>query len=90
MDDRTLLHTGIVGGVVAAVCCVTPVLVIALSALGLSAWLAWADYVLLPMLAFCLALAAFAFWRLRRNLSTPPATHAAVPGTPFLPNKDCS
>ncbi len=90
MDDRTLLRTGIVGGVVAAVCCATPVLVIALGALGLSAWLAWADYVLLPLLAFCLALAAFALWRLRRNVPARSATYAADPGASSLPSKDHS
>jgi mercuric ion transport protein len=35
--DRTVLRTGIVGSIVTAVCCVTPVLAIVLGALGLSA-----------------------------------------------------
>ncbi len=33
MNDKTLLRTGIVGSVIVALCCVTPVLVIALGAL---------------------------------------------------------
>jgi mercuric ion transport protein len=37
MDNRTLLRTGIVGTAVAALCCATPVLVILLGAVGLSA-----------------------------------------------------
>ena len=47
MNDRTLLRTGVVGSVVAALCCGTSVLALALGALGISAWLAWADYVVL-------------------------------------------
>lgn len=65
MKDETLLKLGIIGAVIAAICCFTPVLVIGLGAVGLSAWLAYADAVLLPALALFLGLAAFAFWRKR-------------------------
>ena len=41
---------GLIGTAVAAVCCFTPALVILLAALGLSAWLAWLDYILFPAL----------------------------------------
>ena len=51
-SDRKLIATGIVGTVIAALCCFTPVLVVLLGAVGLSAWLGWLDYVLLPALAF--------------------------------------
>ncbi len=78
MDDRTLLRTGVVGSFVAALCCATPLLAVALGVFGLSAWLAWADYVLLPLLALCLALVALALWRMR---------HAASRGL-SLPDKD--
>jgi len=37
MKDGTLVRTGIIGAVVAALCCFTPVLVVLLGALGLSA-----------------------------------------------------
>lgn len=65
MKDR-LLATGILGTAVSALCCFTPLLVIALSAAGLSAWLGWADYVLLPVLALSLAMTVFALLRRRR------------------------
>lgn len=39
-----------------AVCCFTPLLVIVLGAVGLSSWLGWLDYVLLPGLALFLIL----------------------------------
>lgn len=63
-----LLKTGLVGTVIAAVCCFTPVLVIGLGAVGLSAWLGWLDYVLLPALAVFLAISGYALvCRMRRR-----------------------
>lgn len=63
MDNRNLLKTGIAGSVIAAVCCATPILVIAFAALGLSAWVGWLDYVLLPMLAVFAGMTIYALWR---------------------------
>jgi mercuric ion transport protein len=64
--ERALLKGGMAGTVVMAVCCFTPALVLLLGAIGLSAWLAWLDYVLLPGLVFFVGLTAFAFYRMRR------------------------
>jgi mercuric ion transport protein len=69
-DDRKLITTGIVGTVVAALCCFTPVLVVLLGAVGLSAVLGWIDYVLLPALVFFVALTVYAVWRRQRRLNT--------------------
>ncbi|MBA5775590.1 mercury resistance system transport protein MerF [Stappia sp. F7233] len=66
MKDATFLRAGIVGSIVAAVCCFTPVLVILLGAVGLSAWLGWIDYVLFPVLAIFLGLIAYGLWRRQR------------------------
>ena len=68
--DRKLIATGIVGTVIAALCCFTPILVVLLGAVGLSAWLGWLDYVLLPALAFFAALTVYAAWRRQRRLNT--------------------
>jgi mercuric ion transport protein len=65
MRDRTLMTTGIVGAAVAAVCCATPLLAILFGALGLTAWLAKADYVLIPALILCLGLIGFSLYRRR-------------------------
>ncbi|MCB1733349.1 MAG: mercury resistance system transport protein MerF, partial [Halieaceae bacterium] len=46
------------------------ILVVLLGALGLSAWLGWLDYVLLPALAFFVALTVYAVWRRQRRLNT--------------------
>ena len=63
MRDRTLITTSIIGAAVAAVCCATPLLVVVFGAVGLTAWLAKADYVLMPALIVCLALVAFGLYR---------------------------
>ena len=67
MRDTTLLRTGIVGSAIAAICCFTSVLVIALGAIGLSAWLGWMDYVLIPALMLFLTMTAYGLWRRRRS-----------------------
>ncbi len=69
-SNRKLIATGIVGTVIAALCCFTPVLVVLLGAVGLSAWLGWLDYVLLPALAFFVALTVYAIWRRQRRQTT--------------------
>lgn len=66
MKDKTIVRAGMVGAVIAAICCATPLLVIALGTLGLSAWVGGLDYVLLPALAAFLALTAYGLWRRNR------------------------
>ncbi|GAB4570893.1 MAG: mercury resistance system transport protein MerF [Rhodothalassiaceae bacterium] len=60
------MKAGIIGTVITAICCFTPVLVLALGALGLSAWVGGLDYVLLPALPAFLGLTVYALWRRRR------------------------
>lgn len=79
MKDATLLKTGITGSVIAAICCFTPVLVITLGALGLSAWLGWLDYVLIPALVLFLALTAYGLWR-RQKSAAARCSIGAKPG----------
>ena len=62
MNDRSLLRTGLVGSVVAAICCFTPLLVLVVVGAGLSAWVGWLDYLLFPMLFGSLAIVAQALW----------------------------
>ena len=63
MKDATIIKTGISGTVIAAICCFTPVLVVGLSVVGLSAWLGWLDYVLLPALAVFTGVTVYGLWR---------------------------
>jgi mercuric ion transport protein len=65
MADRSLLRVGIIGTVVTALCCFTPVLVVLLGAVGLAAAIAWLDYVLFPALVVFVGLTAFALWKRR-------------------------
>ncbi|WP_298432314.1 mercury resistance system transport protein MerF [uncultured Jannaschia sp.] len=64
-NDR-LLKYGLIGTVVVALCCFTPVLVILLGAVGLSAVLGWLDLVLLPALAVFIGITLYALWRRQR------------------------
>ncbi|WP_420346064.1 mercury resistance system transport protein MerF [Pelagibius sp.] len=66
MSDNRLLKVGVVGTVIAAVCCFTPLLVVVLGALGLSALVGVLDYVLLPVLALFIALTVYALWKRKR------------------------
>jgi len=67
MTDTALIKTGIIGAVIAAVCCATPILVIALAAVGLSALTGYLDYVLLPALALCLGLIGYGLYKRRQR-----------------------
>jgi mercuric ion transport protein len=67
MKDRTMLRVGIGGTILAAVCCFTPALVLLLGAVGLSAALAWLDYVLLPALVMFVGVTLYALSRRRKG-----------------------
>jgi mercuric ion transport protein len=56
MNEQTLVKSEVIGAVVAAVCCFTPLLVIALAAVGLSALTGYLDYVLF---AICLGMIGY-------------------------------
>jgi len=71
MNDRKLLRGGVIGSVIAAICCFTPFLVVVFAAAGVSAWLGWADYVLFPALFFFIGLTGFAV--IRRETGKSPA-----------------
>jgi mercuric ion transport protein len=77
--DATLIKTGAVGAVIAAICCATPVLVLGLGVLGLSAWLGWADYIALSALAAFVLLAGYGF---RRRRSSAPGACCETSSNP--------
>ena len=62
MKNRGKLRTGIIGTVLAAICCFTPFLVVLLGAVGLSAWLGWLDYALFPAMFASMGLIAHALY----------------------------
>lgn len=61
MKVRSLLGIGIIGTAVTALCCFTPVLVVLLGVVGLSALTGYLDFVLFPALFFFAGLTIFAF-----------------------------
>jgi len=68
MDQNTrLIGAGVVGALLSILCCFTPVLAVLLSALGLAAFVAKLDYVLVPLFVTSIALVIFALVRRRRS-----------------------
>jgi purine-cytosine permease-like protein len=65
-DPRTLLRVSIIGTILVALCCFTPVLVILLGVVGWSALTGYLDYVLLPALAIFIGLTVYAVRRKRQ------------------------
>ncbi|NCF27071.1 MAG: mercury resistance system transport protein MerF [Gammaproteobacteria bacterium] len=66
MQPRSLLRVGITGTVIAIICCFTPVLVVLLGVVGLSAAVGWLDYVLLPALAVFVGITLYAMMKVRK------------------------
>ena len=66
-NPKTLLRVGVVGTVLVALCCFTPILVILFGAVGLAALIGYLDYVLLPALAFSIGLTCYAVWRKKKH-----------------------
>lgn len=77
MNDKTMFRTGIVGAVIAAVCCFTPALVILLGFAGLSTLVVWLDYGLFPILFGSMGLIAYALY-LRSGRQGPSPTVVIV------------
>jgi purine-cytosine permease-like protein len=65
-DPKTLVRASIFGTIVLALCCFTPVLVLLLGVVGLSALTGYLDYVLLPTLAVFIGLTIYAVRRKRQ------------------------
>ena len=63
MKNSTLLKTGIIGTVLAALCCFTPLLTVLLGLLGLSAVTGYLDSVLIPALLVFIAITIYALWK---------------------------
>lgn len=55
---------GLVGAIVAALCCFTPLAVTAMGALGLAAYVGWLDAVFMPLLIVSLGILATAVIRI--------------------------
>ena len=67
MNDKSLLKVGVIGTVIVALCCFTPVLVILFGIVGLSALVGYLDYVLFPALAVFVLITIYAVIRRARK-----------------------
>ena len=72
MNSNKLLRNGIVGSVIAALCCFTPALVIILGFAGLSAIIGGLDYILFPMLFASLGMISYALYLRSTNKGSSP------------------
>ena len=61
------MKTGVIGASIAVICCITPVLVIVVSAIGLAAVIGYLDYVLFPAIAIFLGLIGYGWWLKNRT-----------------------
>lgn len=66
MTPRGRFYASIAGTVAVAICCFTPVLVVALAAVGLGALTGYLDFVLLPALAIMVVATWISYRRYRR------------------------
>jgi len=73
-----LRRNGLIGAAVSAICCFTPLLVIALAGIGLSALTGGLDYVLFPLLFGALGVVAYASWMEHGRPGRSPATIIAA------------
>ncbi len=67
MTHRQWFRTGVVSSVFLAVCCVTPILFIAITAVGLSAVAGWLDVVLIPAFVVSMGLTYWAWRRCKKD-----------------------
>ncbi|HEA53190.1 mercury resistance system transport protein MerF [Marinobacter antarcticus] len=66
-NPKTLLRVSVIGTVLVALCCLTPILVVLLGTLGLAALTGYLDYVLLPALVLFIGLTCYAVWRKKKH-----------------------
>jgi len=63
MNQGFLLKFGLIGAVITALCCFTPVLIVLFAAVGLGWAVGYLDYVLFPALFIFLGIVAVSVWR---------------------------
>lgn len=70
-DPSKLIKVGVVGTILVALCCFTPILVILIGIVGLSALTGSLDVVLFPALAAFIAVTIYAIVRQRKAEACP-------------------
>ncbi|MDQ0484417.1 mercury resistance system transport protein MerF [Guptibacillus hwajinpoensis] len=67
MKSNKTFITGIVGTIIALICCTTPVLVILLGTLGLGALTGYLDFVLIPALMIFMVITFFSYRKITKS-----------------------
>jgi len=73
MQSNKLLRVGVIGTMIAALCCFTPILVILFATIGLSWAVGYLDYLLLPAMVVFMVLIMVALWRRQRSVAYAPS-----------------
>ncbi len=58
---KKIRTVGVVGAIITALCCFTPILAIGVTAIGLAGIIGWLDYVLFPLLFLFLGAITYSF-----------------------------
>jgi mercuric ion transport protein len=66
------MRVGAAETILAAIYCFTSILVIIFGAIGLSAFLAKLDFILLPLLALCIGILVYATWLRQKSEQKDP------------------
>ena len=66
--SKKTFYAAVAGTVLVALCCFTPILVITLATVGLSAFTPYLDYVLLPALVLMIALTFVSYLRWKKSI----------------------
>jgi mercuric ion transport protein len=64
--SKRTFYAAVAGTVLVALCCFTPILVITLAAVGMSAFTPYLDYILLPALVMMIVLVFVSYGRWKR------------------------
>ena len=67
--SKKTFYAAVAGTILVALCCFTPILVITLAAVGMSAFTPYLDYVLLPALVLMIALAFVSYIRWKKSFN---------------------
>ncbi len=65
--SRKGIYAAVAGTIIVALCCFTPILVISLGVVGLSAFTPYLDYVLLPALVLMIALSFISYRKWKKS-----------------------
>jgi mercuric ion transport protein len=68
--SKKTFYAAVTGTILVALCCFTPILVIALAAVGMSAFTPYLDYVLLPAMVLMITLTFVSYIRWKKSHNT--------------------